>query len=112
MLSSVHLLPETHSGVVVLTNSMANNDAADWLGELLLETVLYNPNKNDCLQSAKSSAAASKDLWVKAKQDLDEYRVPGISQRAYDAYVGSYFNFVGHCSLDIFLKDDILWLCF
>lgn len=31
-LSSVHRLPETHSGVIVLTNSMANNDAANWSG--------------------------------------------------------------------------------
>ena len=111
-LSSVHLLPETHSGVVVLTNSMANNDAADWLGELLLETILDNPDKNDYLQLAKSSAAASKDLWIKMKQDLDDHRVPGTSPKTYDAYVGSYFNFVGNYSLNLFLKDDRLWMCF
>ena len=111
-LSSVHLLPETHSGVVVLTNSMANNDATDWPGELLLETVLDNPDKSDYLQLAKSSAAASMNLWVKMKQEFDEHRVPRTCPRAYDAYVGSYLNCVDNHSLDICLKDNVLWLCF
>lgn len=39
-LCSIHLIPSTRTAIVVLTNSMSNNDAADWLGQLLLETVL------------------------------------------------------------------------
>ena len=111
-LSSVHLLPDTHSGVVVLTNSMANNDAADWLGELLLETLLDNQDKNDYLELAKSSAATSKNLWVKMKQDLDEHRTPGTSPKAYNAYCGSFYNYVGNYCLDIFMRDEVLWMCF
>lgn len=30
-LSSVHLLPESHTAIVVLANSMGRNDTADWL---------------------------------------------------------------------------------
>ena len=40
---------------MVLTNSMSNNDAVDWLSQLLLETVLDNPDKNDFVELAKSS---------------------------------------------------------
>lgn len=60
--SSVHLLPDTNTAIVVLTNSMANNDTADWLGELLLEAVLDNPDKNDYIEIAKSSAKTSTEL--------------------------------------------------
>lgn len=60
----MHLIPEIHSGVVVLTNSITNNDAADWIGELLLETLLDNPDKNDYLNIARPSAEVLKSLWV------------------------------------------------
>ncbi|KAL8657088.1 MAG: hypothetical protein Q9226_002263 [Calogaya cf. arnoldii] len=54
-LSSAHLLPDTNTAIVVLTNSMANNDAAVWIGQLLLETVLDNPDRNDYVAIAKGS---------------------------------------------------------
>jgi CubicO group peptidase (beta-lactamase class C family) len=37
--SFIMLLPETQSAVLVLTNTMAKNDAADWIGQLLIETL-------------------------------------------------------------------------
>ena len=58
-LSSVHLLPETESGVVILINSMAQNDAADWLGELYLEAILGNPDSHDYVKLAEVSAEAA-----------------------------------------------------
>ena len=55
-LSRVYLALESKSAIVLLTNSMARSDAADWLGQLLLETPLDNPNKKDYISVAKSSA--------------------------------------------------------
>ena len=43
--SSFYVISSSRTAVVVLTNSMANNDAPDWLGQLLLEAILDNPNQ-------------------------------------------------------------------
>lgn len=53
-LSSIHLVPSIRTAIVVLTNSMSNNDAADWLGQLLIETILNNPDPNDYVALAPS----------------------------------------------------------
>ncbi|KAL8852761.1 MAG: hypothetical protein Q9221_002391 [Calogaya cf. arnoldii] len=73
-LSSAHLLPDTNTAIVVLTDSMANNDAADWIGQLLLETVLDNPDKNDYVAIAKESAAASVAVWQTMAEELEARR--------------------------------------
>lgn len=44
-LSSVILIPDTNSTIVVFTNSLANNDCDDWIGQLILETLIDSPEK-------------------------------------------------------------------
>ena len=61
-LSSVHLIPRTSTVTVVLTNSLAKKDTADWLGQLIVETVLDNPEKNDYVMLARESAERPKAL--------------------------------------------------
>ena len=80
-LSSVHILPDTRTVIVVLTNSMANNDAADWIGELLLEAVLNNTDKNDYVAIAKASAAESVALWPRMARELEEKRIPDTAMK-------------------------------
>lgn len=111
-LSSVHLLPESGSAVVVLTNSMANNDAADWLGELLLEAVLENPDPNDYLKLAKASAYESKERWVRMREEMEKSRKPDTPIKPFDAYCGSYVNVVNTYSVDVFRDQDQLKMCF
>lgn len=55
-LSSVILIPDINSAIVVLTNSLANNNCADWIGQLILETLIDSPEKNNYKQLAKESA--------------------------------------------------------
>jgi hypothetical protein len=111
-LSSVHLLPDSHTVIVVLTNSMANNNAADWVGEYLLETVLDNPDKNDYVQLAKSSANESVLRWIRVREELGAKRVPGTTAKPLDAYWSSFYNVVGTYRIDVFLKDGGLMMCF
>ena len=111
-MSSVHLLPESRSAVLVLTNSLANNDAADWLGELLLETVLDNPIKNDYIQSAQLSVEESRQRWPRMRQELESKRIPDTAVRKLDVYCGAYYNVVGKYHLESFLDEDLLKMCF
>ncbi|KAF2430729.1 hypothetical protein EJ08DRAFT_219136 [Tothia fuscella] len=50
LFSAVHLLPGTYSAIVVLTNSLSEDDAADWLGRLLLEAFPDDSVKEDYLE--------------------------------------------------------------
>ncbi|KAL8808548.1 MAG: hypothetical protein Q9182_000099 [Xanthomendoza sp. 2 TL-2023] len=111
-LSSAHLLPDTNTAIVVLTNSMANNDAADWLGQLLLETVLDNPDKIDYVAIAKESAATSVALWPKMAQELEKRREPDTPQQPPITYVGIYYNIIGDWCIDVFEDEGILKMCF
>lgn len=111
-LSSVHLLPQSHRAIVVLTNSMANSDAADWLRELLPEAVLNNPHPNDYLKLAEASAAESKDRWARTQHELDDNRNPNTSPRQLDAYCCSYWNVVNTYCLTIYRDGNELKLCF
>jgi CubicO group peptidase (beta-lactamase class C family) len=111
-LTSVHLLPDSHSAVVVLTNSMANSDVADWAGEMLLEAVLDNPDKNDYMEIAKETIEDSVASWPRMAKWLEGQREPGTKPRSLDTYVGVYWNAIHDWSVEIFLKDGDLKMCF
>ena len=83
-LNAVFLLPErSQTAVVVLTNALANNDAADWLGQLILETILDVPDPNDYLELAKISAKNSSARWLEMKADLERERTLGNEAKAF-----------------------------
>lgn len=111
-LSSVHLLPDTNTAIVVLTNSMANNDAADWLGQLLLEAVLDNPEKNDYISIAKESAETSVGLWPRMAKELERRRIPNTHHRPLAEYSGAYYNIIGNWCIEVFEDKGVLKVCF
>jgi CubicO group peptidase (beta-lactamase class C family) len=74
--SSVHVLPETGTVVVVLVNSSPKNDAADWIGQLLVERALDCAEKNDYVALARESAAAYDAMWAQLPKDMQEAREP------------------------------------
>ena len=110
-LSSAYLLPGTNTAIVVLTNSMANNDAANWLGQMLLETVLDNPEKNDYVAIAKESAATSVALWPKMAKELEVLREPGTPRKPPIVYVGKYYNIIADWCIDVY-DEGGLKMCF
>jgi hypothetical protein len=50
--TSLILLPDTQSAIVVLANSMALNDAADWVSQAVLETLLNTSEPADYVSRA------------------------------------------------------------
>ncbi|KAK4550295.1 hypothetical protein LTR36_003262 [Oleoguttula mirabilis] len=111
-LTSVYLLPDTESGVVVLSNSMAHCDIADWVGELYLEAILDSPEKNDYVQLAKSSAEAALGLWPGMRKELADKQIPNTPIRPLSAYTGLYYNRIGNYCLAIVEKEGKLLLRF
>ncbi len=110
--SSVHILPESDTAIIVLTNSMANNDCADWIGQILLETVLDNTDKNDYLILAQKTAASYIAKWRDLKLELAAGRNPNTPCLALEQYSGSFYNKIHNFHLDISTVNGKLELKF
>ncbi|KAL8791715.1 MAG: hypothetical protein Q9195_005722 [Heterodermia aff. obscurata] len=108
-LHAVFLLPRTTTAIVVLSNGHANNDAADWIAQLILETVLDVPEPNDYLALAKLSARNSNALWDDMRVERKKMDMP---PRALERYVGRYCNRPRNFVLEIELRGDGLVMCF
>ncbi|KAK0631412.1 beta-lactamase/transpeptidase-like protein [Immersiella caudata] len=91
--SFIMLLPDTESAVIVLTNTMAPNDAADWIGQLLAETLLDTPTRNDYVALASESADRALKLYSELSVRIEEGKTPGGPPRALDDYIGTYVGF-------------------
>ncbi|KAM5472503.1 hypothetical protein MauCBS54593_003095 [Microsporum audouinii] len=90
--SSVHILPESDTIIIVLINSIPKNDCADWLGQLLLEELLGNPDKNDYVSLAEESAAGYVKMWEQLGKDFKASKKPGTNTLPLEAYAGRYYN--------------------
>jgi hypothetical protein len=51
------MIPKTKTATVVETNTLANSDATNWIGSMILEAIVDAPDKNDYIQIAKDAAA-------------------------------------------------------
>lgn len=69
--SSVHVLPDTDTAIVVLVNSLALDDCADWIGQALLEAVLDTPHQNDHEELARQSSASYNSQWQDLERSFD-----------------------------------------
>ncbi|KAK3935639.1 beta-lactamase/transpeptidase-like protein [Diplogelasinospora grovesii] len=88
-LSAVYLLPETQTGIVVLSNTFALCDAPDWIAQFLVEAS----------QNARTH-------HVNTRKILAEERTLGAKPRELSKYVGRYYNSIGNFYLDVAVHGD------
>ncbi|KPM45233.1 hypothetical protein AK830_g1344 [Neonectria ditissima] len=110
--SFVMMLPETESAVVVLTNTMALNDAADWIGQLLVETLLDAPIRNDYVALASLSADRALKKYEELTQNVNEGRESDGIIRDLRDYVGRYVGFGGIFHIDVVNSEKGLEILF
>ena len=106
------LIPETQGAIVVLTNGVANNDASDWIGQLLLEAYLDAAEKNDYLELAKFSVKNSNARWPKRKEDLARERTFNTQPKHLAEYVGYYYNKPKCFYIEVGVEGNTLQMCF
>jgi hypothetical protein len=110
--SSVHVLPESGTIIVVLVNSIPKNDAADWLGQLLVEEFLDCKERSDFVSLARQTAATFDDMWKQLPTDLERAKSLGKSTRPLSQYMGRYYNRVGNFFIEVTGNADELAFSF
>lgn len=109
-LSSVILIPDTNSAIVILTKSPVNNDCADWIGQLILETLIDSPEKNDYEQLARESAKTRICQWKDIPTSLAKDRVSNTSSKPLSSYSGKYYNSARDWHMEIYQEQDQLYM--
>ncbi|KAI1123779.1 beta-lactamase/transpeptidase-like protein [Nemania abortiva] len=110
--SSVHILPESGTIIVVLANSITKNDATDWIGQLLVEDFLGCKERNDYVALAKESAKIYDEMWSKLPDDVAKAKSPGSHSRPLSEYAGRYFNAVDNWFIEVTHDADGLAFSF
>nr|ODN97871.1 hypothetical protein L204_03296 [Cryptococcus depauperatus CBS 7855] len=108
-LSHVVLLPDTESAIIVLSNALALNDVADWVGQLVLEEFLEVPEceRNDYIAASKASAAVNLEWYPNIVKELQGQ---GGTSRELEAYIGTYWDHVHIFKIVVTVeKDELYW---
>jgi hypothetical protein len=110
--SSVHIIPETDTIIVVLTNSITKNDCADWLGQLLVEEMLEVEDRNDYTRLAAETAASYDRIWTELGKSFEEFVPNGTAPVELGRYVGRYYNKPGNWHISVFEVEGSLHFSF
>ncbi|CAG8389661.1 unnamed protein product [Penicillium salamii] len=110
--SCVHLIPELDAFIVVLQNSIAPIDTADFVCQYLLEGFLHTKRPNDFKQLATEFTTRSLGHMDRIKKDLDTNKIVGASPRPLADYTGTYWNQIEDFFIEISEVDGDLQMCF
>ncbi|KAF2791293.1 hypothetical protein K505DRAFT_363968 [Melanomma pulvis-pyrius CBS 109.77] len=108
----VIMLPETKSVIVVLTNTMGNGDASNWVASLILETLVDSPEKHNIVAIAETASKRATQLWVELHEKMEKGRIPDTTHKPAAQYVAKHWNHVGNWHMDIYLEQDSLRMAF
>lgn len=108
-LAAVNLVPETESAIVVLSNSLALNDAPDWVGQLVLEELLGATERNDYIKAAESSVAEHAKWFSTTMEALEKGQMKGPVPRNLEEYTGTYWDAIHVFKIDVFVEEGTLY---
>lgn len=103
--SGVWLMPELKAGVVVLQNSLGFVDTADFIGQLLLETLIQPPQPNNYVEISRQFNAGARGSIDELKAELELFRIPGTHARPLPSYEGRFWNELHNFFIDIAVSD-------
>lgn len=98
--SSLFLFPSTSSAVVVLTNSLPLNDAADWLAQAYIAALFDFPSPADYVALAAMERIRPDFDEIRKTHPDDRPRLPLAS------YAGRYVNDAGNFFIDVGLRPE------
>ena len=89
--STVFLLPETESGIFVLTNTKSTCDSGDLAAKALLHALLGSPVEIDFINLAETAMRAASGRYQARADQLNAARIQGIEPMNLEAYEGRYY---------------------
>lgn len=106
MLSSVHLIPETESAVIVMSNSIPFTDPPDWVGQLIVETILGEKNPHDYVALSKKAKEFHFTRFPELKAEIEHGKTGIAPTHDMLAYEGKYYNEAHNFVLEIVRNAD------
>ncbi|KAJ5679787.1 hypothetical protein N7462_008031 [Penicillium macrosclerotiorum] len=106
ILASVHLIPQTHTAVVICGNTLSLADIPDYAGGLILETLLGVDEPTDFLPLVTEAKESLVKGYANTKEKLAADRKLGTSHRPLDQYEGRFINPEGNFRLDVSVRGD------
>ncbi|KUJ21343.1 beta-lactamase/transpeptidase-like protein [Mollisia scopiformis] len=110
--TSLLLVPETQSAIIVLANSMGLNDAADWVSQAVLEVLLNTTKPADHAALSRETAKKQVSTFPSMNQTLQKDRTLGTSPRELGKYVGAYYNSIKNFFIETCIEDGELHFAF
>lgn len=90
--SFLAIFPETQSAVVVLMNTTAVSDAADWIARLLIEGLFDFAKPTDYVKLAEEGKRRTLARFAALHDRLTRERIQGAPPLPLECYVGKYNN--------------------
>ncbi|CAG7933356.1 unnamed protein product [Penicillium olsonii] len=110
--SCVYLIPELDAFIVVLQNSLAPIDTADFVSQHLLEGLLNTKIPNDYKQLATDFTTISLGHMDRLKRELDRNMKIGTPPKPLAEYVGRYWNRIGNFFIEVSERNGGLSMSF
>ncbi|KAL8743703.1 MAG: hypothetical protein Q9190_003971 [Brigantiaea leucoxantha] len=102
------LIPGSQSVIVVLTNSVAQGDTADWVAQSLLQAVLDEKQPIDLKPFAKRAAIKWRGIHQNIADALNEGRRRDSEEPPHDTLAGRYWHKTRALYLMVFQEDGLL----
>lgn len=103
---SVYLLPDSDTVIVVLSNSLGTTDAPDWIGQLLVESIVGETDPHDFIDITRRTRDIHLTNYPQLKRRMDEEQLPESPMKPLQAYAGRYKNSIGTFVIDIAVNGD------
>jgi len=112
---SLYQFPESRSGIVVLTNSIALGDQADWIAQCLAQVLFNDTKKIDWLALSEETKYRCLAKYTAMKDEIASKKKPGTA-RDLEEYVGDYWDSSGLFFIQVRRKpgggDDTLEIAY
>ena len=92
-----------------MTNTLAPNDCADWVGQLVLGALIGVKDKNNYLELARRSVTTSLAWHSTVEAALNKNQVHGKSPRNPEEYTGTYKNSNKTMKIEATQRNNKLW---
>jgi len=113
-LTSVTMIPRYECSIVIMSNTLGNQDCPDWISMLLVDTLLDTTKPKDFTKLALESANTWTQRWVDMARELNESRMFNNKTEIMNmqCYIGKYWNKVKTWYFDIFEESSDLWMAY